>query len=383
MRITLPFVFLQCAALSVASVISPHSMPPGVARDSAVPKARIDRLSRGANITQWFQVYGRASDDHYRTYMGDDEIAMIRRMGLRHVRLCFSPQYLYDPENPDVPIAEHLGDLQDAIGRLIARDLAVVLDPHNTNQQRIEDDAKWAGGYPRFWGALAARLKRFSPDMLLFEVVNEPVFNKREAEWFALQEKIVAAIRKSAPEHTIVATGANWGGIDGLRKLTPLSDRNVVYSFHFYDPFTFTHQGATWSGRVPPLLKGIPYPSSPEAVTEALSRIADAEARGWVEDYGKKRWDRARLKTRLNEVLAWGREHSVPLYCGEFGVFPKNAPPESRANWFRDFALVLKESGVGYAVWGWDDGFGFSRRRQDGKVVLDPVPIEALGLNKP
>ncbi len=348
-----------------------------------VPKSRLERLSKGANITRWFQTWDTTSEGHYTSYMSDDEIAMIRNMGLRHVRLCFSPEYLYDPAHPETPIPDHLALLEKAIHRLNAGDLAVVLDPHNTVQPRIEENGEWSTGFPVFWGALAEKLRHINPEMLFFEVVNEPVFDRHEPEWIALQQKIVAAIRKSAPRHTIIATGPNWGGIGGLLKLTPFADRNIVYSFHFYDPFTFTHQGATWSGPIPPLLKGIPYPSSPEAVAEPLSRITDPTARGWVVDYGKQRWDRDHLKLRLSEALGWGREHRVPLYCGEFGVYTLNAPPESRRNWFRDYASVLKESAVGYSVWGWDDVFGFGRRLEGGRVVIDTVPAEALGLKQP
>jgi aryl-phospho-beta-D-glucosidase BglC (GH1 family) len=347
-----------------------------------VPRSRLEKLSSGANITQWFQVYSPKPDSHYREYMSDDEMALIRRIGLRHVRLCFSPQFLYDPSNPDRPIAEHLAWLEDGIRRLHRHGLAVVVDPHNSDQKRIESDAHWSGGFPRFWGALASRLKRFDPEMLFFEVVNEPVFDRQESRWFALQDRIVAAIRAAAPRHTIIATGPNWGGVDGLKKLMPLKDGNIVYSFHFYDPFTFTHQGSTWSGPVPPHLKGVPYPSSPELITASLGNTDNEAAKGWIRDYGNKRWNRERLKERLEEALAWGKHHNVPLFCGEFGVFPKNAPPESRKNWFRDFASVLKESGVGWAVWGWDDGFGFGRRRVNGKPVIDTVPVEALGLKK-
>jgi endoglucanase len=353
------------------------------AEPSSVPKARLDRLSRGVNVTQWFQAYGPTDDIHYKTYMSDGEIAMIRKLGLTHVRLCVSPQYLYDPATPDEPIEQHLAAYQSAIQRFLAHDLAVIVDPHNTDQKRLEGAADWAQGYPAFWGALAAKLKHFDPNKVFFEVVNEPVFDKHETDWSALQERIVAAIRKNAPAHTIIVTGPNWGGIDGLRKLPPLSDRNLVYSFHLYDPFTFTHQGATWSGPVPPHLKGVPYPSSPELVADVIARTDNEEAKNWIRDYGAKHWNRDRLKERLAEALAWGTEHDVPLYCGEFGVFPQNAPPESRKNWFRDFASVLKESGVGYAVWGWDDGFGFGRKLVDGKPVIDTVPVEALGLNMP
>ena len=353
------------------------------AASAEVPRARLERLSAGANITQWFQAYGPQPDSHYTDYMSDDEIALIRRLGLRHVRLCFSPQYLYDPANPDQPIESHAATLEASIRRLHAHDLAVLLDPHNTDQKRIESEGAWSAGFPRFWGALAKRLNHFNPDMLLFELVNEPVFDRHEQDWFALQQKLVAAIRANAPRHTIIVTGPNWGGIDGLRKLTPLADSNLGYSFHFYDPFTFTHQGATWSGPTPPHLKGVPYPSSPEAVADVVARTDDETAKGWIRDYGNKRWNRDHLKARLQEALDYGREHHVPLYCGEFGVYPLNAPPESRRNWFRDFASVLKESKVGWAVWGWDDGFGFGRKLVDGKPVIDMVPVEALGLSRP
>jgi hypothetical protein len=132
---------------------------------------------------------------------------------------------------------------------------------------------------------------------------------------------------------------------------------------------------------VPPLLKGIPYPSSPEAVDEPLSRITDAEAQSWVRNYGNERWNRAKIKERLGKALDWSHKHNVPVYCGEFGVLPTNALPESRKKWYADFASVLKESKTGWAVWGWDDGFGFNRKHDGNKLILDPVPVKALGLN--
>ena len=99
-----------------------------------------------------------------------------------------------------------------------------------------------------------------------------------------------------------------------------------------------------------------------------------------MEKYGQEQWNKARLARRFQEGIAWGEKHQVPLYCGEFGVFPPYAKPEHRANWFRDFGEVLAENNIGWAVWGWDEGFGLNRRKVDGHMVVDPVVVQALGL---
>jgi endoglucanase len=360
----------------------PAVQPVRGAETAGVPASRLAKLSRGTNVTQWFQVYSPVDAAHYQNYMSDAEMAMIYRLGLRHVRLCISPDYLYDPKAPGTLPEAHLATLESAIRRFNHQKLAVIVDMHNTDKQNSEGDPQWVAGYPTFWGTLAARLNHFDPGMVFFEILNEPVFQGRESDWFTLQDNCIATIRKSAPNFTIIVTGPDWGGIDGLLKLSPVADRDVVYSFHFYDPFTFTHQGATWAGPIPPLLKGIPYPSSPEAVAVPLSNISDPVAQSWVRDYGTQRWNKTKLKSRLAGALDWGRNNGVALYCGEFGVYPIVAPPDSRERWFRDYASVLKESSVGWAVWGWDDGFGFGRQYIDGKPVIDPVPVDALGLNK-
>ncbi len=372
-------IAIACILGCVSAALAAGAQSPA----TGVAPGRLLRLSRGANITQWFQVYSPQPDEHYRTYISDDELAMISRMGLTHVRLCISPEFLYDPADPSHPIASHLAMLKEGIKRIEAQGLGVVVDPHNTVQPRIENDGPWHDGYAAFWGGLASSLKDTNPAMTFFEIVNEPVFDKKEERWFALQQSCVAAIRAAAPLHTIIATGPNWGGVGGLLKTTPLSDRNVVYSLHFYEPFTFTHQGATWSGETPKLLRDVPYPSSPEAVADTVAKQQDATAKGWITDYGSQRWDRAKLKATLQKALDWAKTNRVPLYCGEFGVYPLRAPAESRKNWFRDYAAVLKESGVGYSVWGWDDVFGFARKLVDGKPVIDTVPVEALGLKNP
>jgi len=351
------------------------------AASSGVPARRLEHLSAGANVCRWFRYVRRDTPEHFSNYISEAETALMARLGLKHVRLCIHPNVLMDQSTGAV-LEERAVYLEAALRRFHRAGLLVVLDLHNEDRA-AELNPDWQNAFTKFWTALATRLRGFDPDLTIFEIVNEPVFARREEQWNALNARLAAAIRQSAPQHTIMTTGPNWGGIDGLKKLDLLPDKNIVYSFHCYDPFPFTHQGATWSSEDVKPLRNVPYPSSPEAVAPLLAALEDKPgARRMLERYGDERWDKGRLAARFKEGIEWGTRHGVPLYCGEFGVFPNYARPEHRANWFRDFGQVLAEHRIGWAVWGWDEGFGLNRRHVNGQPQVDPVVARALGLTE-
>jgi aryl-phospho-beta-D-glucosidase BglC (GH1 family) len=346
---------------------------------SGVPARRLERLATGANVCRWFRFPRRDSTEHFENYIPDSEAALMVELGLKHVRLCVQPRVIMDESTGSVR-DERAGQLEAALRRFHKAGLLVVLDIHNEDRA-AELNPEWQDAFVKFWSALAMRLNALDPDLTVLEIINEPVFREREEEWNTFNARLAAAIRASAPQHTIMTSGPNWGGIDGLRKLKLLPDKNVVYSFHCYDPFPFTHQGVTWSSEEVKPLRGVPYPSSPEAVAPLLAALEDQPgSRRLLERYGNERWNKEKLAARFKEGIKWGARHGVPLYCGEFGVFPRHAKPEHRANWFREFGEVLAEHRIGWAVWGWDEGFGLSRRHADGKPVVDQVVAKALGL---
>lgn len=346
---------------------------------SEVPRSRLDRLATGANVCRWFRSPRRNQPDHFANYISEDEAAFMAHIGLKHVRLCVAPRVIMNATTGEI-IEERGKQLEAAIERFHKAGLLVMVDIHNEDRPS-ELDPAWQDAFVKFWGSLAKRLSRFDPETTLLEIINEPVFDRREEEWNTLNARLAAVIRENAPQHTIVTSGPNWGGIDGLKKLKLLPDKNVIYSFHCYDPFTFTHQGATWSSDAVKPLRGVPYPSSPEAVEPLLAGLETSPAsKKMVENYGKERWNKEKLAARFRQGIEWGAKNQVPLYCGEFGVFPPYSKPEHRANWFRDFGEVLAENRIGWAVWGWDEGFGLDRKTVNGKPVVDAVVARALGL---
>ena len=353
--------FLRLTGIAAGSLAVTPAFAAATEGISEVPRSRTDRLATGANVCRWFRFPRNNSAEHFTSYISPAEADYMARIGLKHVRLCVAPRVIMNPTSGEI-IEERGKQLEAAIERFHRAGLLVVVDIHNEDR-RDELDPKWQEAFVRFWGLLAERLSRFDPEMTILEIINEPVFDRREEEWNTLNARLAAAIRHGAPRHTIITSGPNWGGIDGLKKLKLLPDRNVIYSFHCYDPFTFTHQGATWTSPAVRPLHDVPYPSSPEAVKPLLSALeSQPDSKRMVERYGKERWNKEKLAARFRQGIEWGAKNHVPLYCGEFGVFPLRSKPEDRARWFRDFGEVLAENRIGWAVWGWDEGFGLNRK---------------------
>lgn len=162
----------------------------------------------------------------------------------------------------------------------------------------------------------------------------------------------------------------------------PLRDPNVIYVFHFYDPHTFTHQGATWGAYYWRWLKGLHYPSSPENATQVAKDVPEALDRMYVVRYGQDHWDAARIDAEINQAAEWGRQYGVPLICNEFGVYRTYSDPQDRARWIIDVRTSLERHNIGWTMWDYSGSFGVVTKK-DGKATLDDTTVHALGLNMP
>jgi len=337
----------------------------------ALAERRLKQLGNGVNVCLWFRGRNIPSPEDSPSYIDDEEMAHMKRIGIQHVRLCVHPQYIYSPEEPSKPIEPNLGLVEAAVQRFIDHGIAVVFDFHNENQQRLENDPVWRNGLVPFWRTLAGRLRRFDPEDLVLEVINEPVFKGHEQDWLDFQPKLIAAIREGAPDHTIIATGTDWSNIGHMTRMQPLTDPNLIYTFHCYDPHIFTHQGATWSEPFYPYIKGVPYPSSPEKLKPLVDAQTNPEAKEGLRRYGEQRWDAEKLRQHLQSAVDWASANRVPIYCGEFGCYTPVTPPDARIRWFKDISSVFNGFGIGWALWGYDEVFGLNRRKRDGVLTYD------------
>jgi endoglucanase len=380
----LAFAFLALLALSCPTVLAQNPAPQA-SDTSQVAWRRHARLKRGINLSHWFAQSPRAdySENHLKTHTTAQDIALIKSLGFDHVRFTVEPAPLMDEAAPAQLKPEYLRQLDSALDMLLASGLAVVVDIHPSDEFKIKlrTDDRAVAAFINFWRALAQHLSTRDPERVFLEILNEPMVEDHY-RWIGIQAKAAAAIRESAPLHTIIATGPRWSSVEQLLLIEPLADRNVIYNFHFYENHNFTHQGATWGADFWPYLKGVPYPSSPEAVSRLLPAIENEQARNALKFYGEERWDAARIDKEIAPAVAWGRKYNVPLVCNEFGVYRAYAHEADRLRWIEDVRTTLEKYNIGWAMWDYAGGFSVVIKK-DGVAQADPGTVAALGLRAP
>ena len=355
-----------------------------LAQDGGLAFRRAEHLKHGINLSHWFAqaIGGQYTKEHFDTYDTAQDMALIKQMGFDHVRFTLNAEPMFRRGQADRIPAEYLAMVDGAVKMILDQGLAVIIDIHPESEfkARLATDDVAVEQFEDFWRALAKHYSNLDPEKVFFEILNEPEFKDRY-RWAGVQERLARGIREGAPQHTIIAAGANWSSNTELLFLEPLRDPNIIYNFHFYDPHIFTHQGATWSTNFQHYLTKLPYPSTPENVQNAVTEAPDAVNQLLVVRYGYDRWNAQRIDAEIGAVAAWGKRWQVPVTCNEFGVYREAAAPEDRLRWIHDVRVALEKYGMGWTMWDYAGGFSVAVT-MDGKRVADEGTLRALGLAK-
>jgi hypothetical protein len=193
------------------------------------------------------------------------------------------------------------------------------------NQSDYWDQATLKADIVRHWGQLARRLKDY-PALLAYDLINEPVVppsqSQRSAQlqWHELAEAIARELRAADPDTPLMVEPTPWGLPSSFWRTEPLNLPGVVYSFHFYEPHAFTHQG---------------LPGQPNAMA-----------------YPSPGWDQARLSQALKEARRFSAQHRVPIFVGEFSC-ARWAPSGSCPRYLADVTALFEQEGWGWAYHCW------------------------------
>jgi sugar phosphate isomerase/epimerase len=378
-------------------------------------------LKRGISIHEWLNWAPVTETGDYRWPPYNDlkewgstrDFARIKALGFDFVRLSVDPGPLLATES--AKREEALERLEEAVRLVTAYGLKVVFDLHPVSQVpawsdkalEVSADEEMAAHYRAVVTSVAGMLTRVGAKVTALELMNEPQYYPCDGEggreWKSVLQGLVDAARKAASDLTLIVSGACGGNVKGLVQLDPaaLDDDRVLYSFHFYEPLDFTHQGVAEASDV----KGAPWPADAVATPLALiysklligrdeSLAANdrakklVEVRRHIDRYIGNRWDEDRLKARFGEVRAWAERHGLPpsrLFLGEFSAMAATdhrggALDADRYRWLDAVRREAEALGAPWAYWEYSNPHGMSLTTPDAKRRPDAVVLEALGL---
>jgi endoglucanase len=333
--------------------------------------------------------------DNYK--ITDDELSRLKTMGFDFLRVTADPGIFIAADETRM---RHLTRLagQTAI-RLISAGFNVIFDLHPVSVNPEFAPLKLVEGvetdsfkrYADVVEQLARELHDLPHDKFAFELMNEPwLADKAEiARWQPMMELLHKRARKGSPTLPLVLTGAMWGDARALMQLDlkPFEGSNVIYTFHYYDPHTFTHQGV--DGDEGAFLAGLQWPANHSNIAkvrdDAFARIdllkkPDAEARQLkgvtatlLSDYELTAHDRHRVRSDFAAVARWASDHRIPaqrVFLGEFGcVVSASKTPlgEDRVQWLRTIRDTAQEFGFGWSLWAYK-GYGGMALFNEGKI---------------
>jgi endoglucanase len=312
----------------------------------------------GANLGNYLEV---PPGQNWGVKVSADEFAAMKREGFDHVRVPVGWHHYAGPA-PDFTLSPAIFSRVDfVVTNALANKLAVMINIHlfdelDTNPVVAKDE------FLAIWRQIAAHYQLF-PAALAFELDNEPHGQATTTVMNPIYAQAIAEIRMKNPHRTIFVEPGNWGSIDELKNLVLPSDDNVIVSVHCYDPFYFTHQGATWTGGETPVT-GIVFPGPPASplVPAADLRLKNYQL-DWIQKYNtlpteKNPSSPLAFKDKLRYVHAWSDYYGRPVHLGEFGAFT-TADPQSRANFYSAMRHAAEQENIGWCIWDWSAGFRY------------------------
>lgn len=316
--------FKSLALLAAALIVTPLSAAPAPQTAKAAEPAwqAAAKLKRGVNIIGYDPLWRDPTKARFQT----KHFAIIKQGGFDFVRVVLQAFEHMDAQNRLNP--QWLATLDRVVKEATAAGLTVILDEHDFDPCSAAPDA-CEPKLIAFWQQVGERYRN-TPDNVLFELLNEPHGGLDAARWNAMLGKLIPVVRATNPNRTLVIGPTRWNNLEELPTLNlPKDDRNIIVTFHSYEPFRFTHQGAPWAGDMAKV-SGVPFTAA----------------------------DEARIRADYDKVTAWSKANNRPILLGEFGAYDKSGiPMEARVRYTTAVRREAEAHGFPWAYWQFDSDF--------------------------
>jgi hypothetical protein len=381
------------------------------------------RLRRGVNAWPWFSLtreYPAPRTDYAwppfqfdRSIPTSSDLRLLRQAGFDFVRIPVDPGPFLAADRAQRQAL--LADLMAAVRAARTAGLSVVVNlqanaaTHYWTPERISGSpaAPEFANYLGLVGQIAKPLSEAAEGGLALEPINEPGGACDNPDYRSVRLALLTKAREAAPTLTLIASGGCGSLIQGLDAFDPTSLQALeplLFTFHFYEPYLFTHQGAPWMREpIYRSLNGVPWPASAGALERTLEAVrqrmqadvltpADTKAAAYAEsarvlkvyfDAQPARWF---IDKYFGAVDAWAKRHRLAneqILLGEFGALAMKggyagAAAPDRARYIADVRRSAEAFGFPWAFWSL---FGAMGVMDDQARTLDPAIVDALGLN--
>jgi endoglucanase len=381
------------------------------------------RLSRGINVhhvVSWPDHVGK-NPVQYRwpAYAGlrfdtaPETLQTLKRLGFDFIRFGVDPGIFLANESRR---AELMKTLVSRVRPFLSAGLNIVFDLHPTkdNPAYMPDRFLIAGSpdfakYVTFVRDMAATVNGLPQNRVALEMLNEPPMAGAAGirTWQQMLETLHASARAAAPRLPLVMTGCDFGGLEELMKLdvSPFRGSNVLYTFHYYDPHIFTHQGIDTPTDLAHYVRNLRWPPRPSE-QDAVKSIAaagidghatlDGHVRARIKHsldyqtmvYFRKANGPERIASDFKKLADWARSRNIDasrIFMGEFGARrPETDSPSLRADrivWVQTTRKASEANGFGWSYWDLKGGGNWNLLADGTRTDFDPNMTRALGLN--
>jgi endoglucanase len=324
------------------------------------------RIKRGTNISHWLSQSEQRGEAR-RLHIQEDDFARLEELGFDFVRIPIDEVQFWDEQGNKLPEAWDL--LNNALDWSKEHNLRAIVDLHIIRAHyfnAVNEDDKAANtlftseesqeGLINLWRQLSEFLKDRSNDWVAYEFMNEPVAPEHE-QWNQLVAKVHKALRELEPQRTLVVGSNMWQGHETMKYLkVPEGDKNIILSFHYYNPMLLTHYGAWWSPLCAAYKGKVNYPGV--LVSKEDYDAAPAAIKDQLKPFTEEVWNIDKIREQFKDAIEAAKKYDLQLFCGEWGVY-EPVDRELAYNWYRDVLTVFDEFNIAWTTWCYDADFGF------------------------
>ncbi len=379
---TLSQKFSVKAGTEVSLVVhAKAALPPGLEMPVSLGQdtpahAAVKKIKRGVNFGNRWEV---APPFSWQIPYSLQDVDQAAAEGFDHIRIPISWHHYLSRKDGKLSISPELTDeIDPIIDRALEKGLHVIIDWHHFDELTSDPDSyqlRFVDG----WKVIAKRYADRSEN-LWFELINEPKDELTTERLNILQAHAIDAIRRIAPDRTLLVTTGLWGAINELPKLRlPADEDNLIVTVHNYEPFNFTHQGASWTGMSD--LKHVRYPGPPETPLAVPDSMKDrGDITGFIHSYNTLPEDKnpsslSAIKPRFDEAKKWSEASGRPVHLGEFGVVT-TADPDDRVRYVRDMRTLAESHDIPWTLWDWKAGFAYWDSKTNTPLLREAIFTE-------